>query len=135
MEENIKAKAIVKGAWGVADFVWDHLSDILNGYTVDFALCNPAEVEESIEKFKEGCAAWCGIAKAEVPSIFDCERTVLCACYYNTAGYPMFIPLDMEYGYNDNRNDIAMKVNELSDYEEGGALGENELVYVELVQH
>jgi len=124
--ETIKDRAIVKGARGIADFVFKHIREIKDGCTVDFALDNPATDIEPIEVFKKRCCAWCGIAKAEVPKVLDVDTMVLCACSYG-GSYPAFIPLGEEA-------DIEMKVNELADYEYGEEFKDDELIYVELVE-
>ena len=66
--ETIKDRAIVKGARGIADFVFKHIREIEDGCTVDFALNNPATNIEPIEVFKKKmlCMVWnCKSGSAE----------------------------------------------------------------------
>ena len=134
MEERIKARAIVKGSRGIAQFAYDHLEEIMNGCTVDFALNNPMEEMESIEDFKNECASWCGLAMTEVPKVFGSDRVVLCVCYYGSISFPFFAALDLAYELNDEVEIIAKAINEEADFEEGGEFKPDELVYVELVE-
>lgn len=130
--ETIKDRAIVKGAKGVADFVFKHIKEIKGGCTVDFALDNPVTDIEPIEDFKKKCTSWCGIARAEVPRVLDADIKVLCVCSYGgSCSYPVFIPLGIIDGGSPF---IAAKVNEFTEYEEGNAFKDDELVYVELVE-
>ena len=111
---RIKDEKIVKGARGIAEFAIEHIEDIKNGMSVDFAGDTPDFDENTpIKDYAVHSCEWYGIVLCETAKRLDSDPIVLYVDYYG-GGSPSVVAIDTydkcdrEWAISDLANAVAI---------------------------